>query len=81
MVQEASRLLCGAVQYKVKVKHQVGHNVQQSRYRLPTPGSLNIPYSPNWERAASFPANQAFLDAVVEAVQALPVINLKILLV
>ena len=79
MVWEASRHLCGAVQYKVKVKHQAGYNIQQPRYRLPAPGSQNAPYSPNWERAASFPVNQAFLDAVVEAVQALPVINLKIL--
>lgn len=75
MVREESQRLCGAVLYKVKVKHQAGYNVQQPKYRLPAPGSLNVPYSPDWDKPMSVPANQAFLDAVVEAVQALPVSN------
>lgn len=35
-----------------------------------------MPYSPDWSQASSFPVNQEFLNAVVEAVQALLVVEI-----
>ena len=76
LVREESQHLCGVVQYKMMVKHQAGHSVQQHKYRLPAPGSLDVPYSPDWSRAMSFSVNRAFFNAVVDAAWGLPVIIL-----
>lgn len=74
MVKEESHRLCGAFHYKATVRYQSGLSFEKPKYRLPAPGSLNVPHSPDWEESASVPANKAFLDAVVKAVQVYPVL-------
>src|SRR5882757_10763043 len=80
IVRAECRRLCGAIEYSEVTPRRNSHPTKRRKYILPDPDSLprydsnSMPlHSPQWGKPATDVINNLFFEAVIDAVQSVPV--------